>query len=127
VAQLLAAGRTVVAATRDAQKAQQIFGELGFEEGFQQDKSQVLFISSSIHHADGLPLLGPPAGQVTKSPCELSCWYPNHDKSWAKGALFPAFGQDPSAPWRPMSSLASTALPAETSTEVPGAGCMTDL
>ena len=48
-AQLLAAGRSVVAAVRDAEKAKQIFGELGLQAGYQQDKSKVREAVHCLH------------------------------------------------------------------------------
>lgn len=39
--QLLDSGKSVVAAARNAEKAQQIFGEMGFREGAQSDSAKV--------------------------------------------------------------------------------------
>ncbi len=44
--QLLDSGKSVVAAARNAEKAQQIFGELGFREGTQSDKQKVCGLGS---------------------------------------------------------------------------------
>ncbi|KAG1657278.1 hypothetical protein FOA52_005472 [Chlamydomonas sp. UWO 241] len=48
VARLLQAGRTVVAAVRTREKAAQVFGEAGLQEGRQQDSVGILFFDTGV-------------------------------------------------------------------------------
>lgn len=43
--QLIASGRTVVAASRDAGKGDSVFQELGLQKGYQADRNQVQQVS----------------------------------------------------------------------------------
>lgn len=46
--QLLAQGRTVVAAARSAERAQEAFGKAGIKEGRQPDGRGILFVESGV-------------------------------------------------------------------------------
>ncbi|CAL8465559.1 g5095 [Coccomyxa elongata] len=81
VAQLIAAGRTVVAAARDADKGDSVFQELGLQRGYQTDRDQgVLAIEGPVDITDPESLNRP---ELWKGVSQVAC------------AVGPVFGKLP--------------------------------